>query len=116
MIKKKQQTGQVFVQLQDIYEELEKVVAEKNLNYKMKTQILLTVLTGELFSPLSPPAPCPRRPELADIKKPLPPARNRSLRALPQKASPGFSRWAALPNRLQDMSPPDWPAHLGGET
>lgn len=37
IIKKYQQTGNEFVQLQDIYEKLEKVVVEKNLNYKMDT-------------------------------------------------------------------------------
>ena len=37
VIKNKQQTGQEFVQLQDIYEGVEKIVAEKNLNYKMDT-------------------------------------------------------------------------------
>jgi len=37
VIKNKQQTGENFVPLQEIYEELEKIVAEKNLNYKMDT-------------------------------------------------------------------------------
>ncbi len=37
VIKNKQQTGEEFVQLQKIYEELEKIVAEKNFNYKMDT-------------------------------------------------------------------------------
>lgn len=37
VIKNKQQTGKEFIQLQEIYEELEKIVAEKNLNYKMDT-------------------------------------------------------------------------------
>ena len=37
VIKNKQKTGQEFVQLQDIYEEVEKIVAEKQLNYKMDT-------------------------------------------------------------------------------
>lgn len=37
VIKNKQQTGKNFVPLQEIYEELEKIVAEKNLNYKMDT-------------------------------------------------------------------------------
>ena len=37
VIKNKQQTGEEFVQLQEIYEELEKIVFEKKLNYKMDT-------------------------------------------------------------------------------
>lgn len=37
VIKNKQQLGEEFVQLQEIYKELEKIVAEKNLNYKMDT-------------------------------------------------------------------------------
>jgi len=37
VIKNKQQAGKEFVQLQEIYEELGKIVAEKNLNYKMDT-------------------------------------------------------------------------------
>jgi HKD family nuclease len=37
VIKNKQKNGEEFVQLQEIYEELEKLVAEKNLNYKMDT-------------------------------------------------------------------------------
>jgi len=37
VIKNKQQTGLEFVPLQEIYEELEKIVVEKNLNYKMDT-------------------------------------------------------------------------------
>ena len=37
VIKNKQQVGQEFVQLQDIYEELEKAATERNLNYKMET-------------------------------------------------------------------------------
>ena len=37
VIKNKQQLGEKFVPLQEIYEELEKIVVEKNLNYKMDT-------------------------------------------------------------------------------
>jgi len=37
VIKNKQQLGVEFVPLQEIYEELERIVAEKNLNYKMDT-------------------------------------------------------------------------------
>ena len=37
VIKNKQQLGVEFVPLQEIYEKLEKIVAEKNLNYKMDT-------------------------------------------------------------------------------
>lgn len=37
VIKNKQQLGVEFVPLQEIYEELEKIVVEKNLNYKMDT-------------------------------------------------------------------------------
>ncbi len=37
VIKNKQQSGVEFVPLQEIYEELEKIVVEKNLNYKMDT-------------------------------------------------------------------------------
>ncbi|MBW2632076.1 MAG: NgoFVII family restriction endonuclease [Deltaproteobacteria bacterium] len=37
IIRKKQERGQEFVQLQDIYQELEQIVEEKNLNYKMDT-------------------------------------------------------------------------------
>lgn len=37
VIKNKQQAGEEFVKLQEIYEELEKIVAGKNLNYKMDT-------------------------------------------------------------------------------
>lgn len=37
VIKNKQKNGEEFVQLQEIYEELEKLVTEKNLNYKMDT-------------------------------------------------------------------------------
>lgn len=37
VIKNKQQLGEEFVPLQEIYEELEKIVVEKNLNYKMDT-------------------------------------------------------------------------------
>jgi hypothetical protein len=37
VIKNKQKSGEEFVQLQEIYEELEKLVTEKNLNYKMDT-------------------------------------------------------------------------------
>jgi len=37
IIRKKQNQGEKFVQLQNIYEELEKIVEEKNLNYKMDT-------------------------------------------------------------------------------
>lgn len=37
VIKNKQQLGIEFVPLQEIYEELEKIVVEKNLNYKMDT-------------------------------------------------------------------------------
>jgi len=37
VIKNKQQLKEEFVPLQEIYEELEKIVAEKNLNYKMDT-------------------------------------------------------------------------------
>lgn len=37
VIKNKHQAGQEFVQLQNIYEGVEKAVAEKNLNYKMDT-------------------------------------------------------------------------------
>lgn len=37
VIKNKQQIGLEFVPLQEIYEELEKIVVEKNLNYKMDT-------------------------------------------------------------------------------
>lgn len=37
VIKNKQQLGVAFVPLQEIYEELEKIVVEKNLNYKMDT-------------------------------------------------------------------------------
>lgn len=37
VIKNKQQLGVEFVPLQEIYEELEKIVAEKKLNYKMDT-------------------------------------------------------------------------------
>ena len=37
LIRKKQDKGQKFVQLQDIYQELEEIIEEKNLNYKMDT-------------------------------------------------------------------------------
>lgn len=37
VIKNKQQSGVEFVPLQEIYEELERIVIEKNLNYKMDT-------------------------------------------------------------------------------
>lgn len=37
VIKNKQLLGEEFVPLQEIYEELEKIVVEKNLNYKMDT-------------------------------------------------------------------------------
>jgi HKD family nuclease len=37
VIKNKQQSGVEFVPLQEIYEELEKIIVEKNLNYKMDT-------------------------------------------------------------------------------
>jgi septum formation topological specificity factor MinE len=37
IIRKRQNQGEEFVQLQNIYEELEKIVEEKNLNYKMDT-------------------------------------------------------------------------------
>jgi len=37
VIKNKQQLGEEFVPLQEIYEELEKIVVEKKLNYKMDT-------------------------------------------------------------------------------
>lgn len=37
VIKNKQKNGEEFVQLQEIYEELEKLVVEKKLNYKMDT-------------------------------------------------------------------------------
>jgi len=37
IIRKRQNQGEQFVQLKNIYEELEKIVEEKNLNYKMDT-------------------------------------------------------------------------------
>ncbi len=37
MIKNKKQSRVEFVPLQEFYEELEKLVVEKNLNYKMDT-------------------------------------------------------------------------------
>lgn len=37
IIIKRQKHGQSFIQLQDIYQELEKIIEEKNLNYKIDT-------------------------------------------------------------------------------